>query len=252
MRPVGRRDRRALNSVWSMARVIGMFVSMFLLILLASDDLGSALVYAFILIVMLFMGGVYMRWFAAGAAIIGAAAPLIWTRLLSEYQKIRIMVLFDPTIDPDGLGAMWQVNQSRQAFAHGRFMGSGLFNGRLTQTTLIPQQHTDFILSAAGEELGFIGVLAVFALLLAIIIRCFYVGVRSNDRLGLLVCSGIAGMFIVQTLENVGMCLGLTPVIGITLPFFSAGGSSILTSFIAMGIVSGIKMRPKPARFRVD
>jgi rod shape determining protein RodA len=114
----------------------------------------------------------------------------------------------------------------------------------------IPAQHTDFVFSAAGEELGFLGCLLVIMLLIAIIIRCVYVGVKSNNPLGMLVCIGVAGMVIVQMVENIGMALGLMPVIGITLPFFSYGGSSLVTCFAAMGIVSGIKMRPKPVRFR--
>jgi len=114
----------------------------------------------------------------------------------------------------------------------------------------IPAQHTDFVLSAAGEELGFIGCMVIIILLVVLIIRCFYVGIKSNNPLGMLVCIGVAGMLMVQTVENIGMAIGLMPVIGITLPFFSYGGSSLVTSFAAMGLVSGIKMRPKPVRFR--
>jgi rod shape determining protein RodA len=122
----------------------------------------------------------------------------------------------------------------------------------MTQRHLIPAQQTDFIFSAVGEELGFIGCMLVVLLLVLIISRCIYTGIKSNNPLGLLVCVGIAAMLIMQMLENIGMCLGVLPVIGITLPFFSYGGSSIVTCFAAMGIVSGIKMRPKPVRFRTS
>ena len=114
----------------------------------------------------------------------------------------------------------------------------------------MPQQHTDFIYSVAGEEFGFIGTVAIFILLLAIIIRCFYVGVRSNNTLSYLVCTGISAMFLAQTLENIGMCIGLTPVIGLTLPFFSYGGSSVIVNFVAIGIVSGVMLRPRTQGFR--
>jgi rod shape determining protein RodA len=120
----------------------------------------------------------------------------------------------------------------------------------MTQSGAVPKQNTDFIFSVAGEELGLIGCLLIIGLLLAIIIRCIYVGIKSNNTLGLLVCVGLSSMLIAQMFENIGMCLGLTPVIGLTLPFFSSGGSSIVTMFAAMGVVSGIKMRPKPMRFR--
>ncbi|MDR0916508.1 MAG: FtsW/RodA/SpoVE family cell cycle protein [Oscillospiraceae bacterium] len=244
------RDRRMMNSVWSMTRVLLVFLAFFGLIVVSSKDLGSALVYVFILLVMMYMGGVYLRWFALGIAAVGASAPILWTRFLSENQKIRILVVYDPSLDPTGLGKLWHQNLSVQAIKLGRFFGSGLYKGRITQSGIIPAQHSDFILSAAGEEFGFVGVMVIFGLLLAIIARCLYVGIKSNDKLGMLVCSGIAAMLIFQTLENIGMCLKLTPVVGLTLPFFSYGGSSILTVFVAAGLVCGIKMRPKPARFR--
>jgi rod shape determining protein RodA len=245
-----RRDRRTLNSVGSIFQLMFVFGVYFALLLISSSDLGSALVYAFILIVMMFMGGVYLRWFALGGAALAAAAPLIWSFMLSEKQKLRILVLFDPSVDPTGLDTMWQANQSKLAISSGGFLGKGLFRGRMTQSDLIPQQHTDFIFSAAGEELGFVGCITIIALLLILVARCLYVGVKSNNTLGLLVCSGVAATLIFQTLENVGMCLGLTPVIGLTLPLFSYGGSSVVSIYILMGLVSGIKMRPRPSRLR--
>ena len=141
---------------------------------------------------------------------------------------------------------MWQANQSKIAIASGKLFGQGLFNGAQTQSGAVPQQHTDFIFSVAGEELGLIGCLIIILLLILIICRCIYVGIKANDTQNGLICIGIAAMLIFQTFENIGMCIGLTPVIGLTLPFFSYGGSSILTLYAAMGIVSGIKMRPKP------
>ena len=135
------------------------------------------------------------------------------------------------------------------ALASGRIFGTGLYQGTQTQSGSIPYQHTDFIFAVAGEELGMIGCLVIIALLTAIIVRCVRTGLRSQSNLGALVCIGIAAMLAFQTLENIGMCIGVAPVIGLTLPFFSYGGSSIITMFAAMGIVSGIKMRPKPTMF---
>ncbi|MDR3309999.1 MAG: FtsW/RodA/SpoVE family cell cycle protein [Oscillospiraceae bacterium] len=243
------KDRRTLNSVVNVLKLLVVFAAYFVLIILSSADLGSALVYAFILLVMLYMGGVYLRWFAIGFAAIASMAPLIWQRFFTQEHRDRILVLFRPDeIDPDRLGKLWQTDQSRTAISFGRLFGAGIGKGAVTQSGRIPSQHADFIFSAAGEELGFVGVIAILLLLSAIIVRCLQIGIKSNDRLGMLVCSGIAAMFIAQTLENVGMCLGITPVVGLTLPFFSYGGSSILTSFIAAGIASGIRMRRKPAR----
>jgi rod shape determining protein RodA len=243
-------DRRGINAPVSMLQLVAYFFLFFGLIVVASDDLGSALVFLFIFVAMLFIGGVKLRWFLAGAAALAAVIPLAWSFFLSEGQKLRILAPYDPLIDPDGIGIKWQVNQSRAAIAAGSFTGQGLNNGKLTQSGLVPQQHTDFIFSAAGEELGFVGCVIIVILLMALIIRCIYVGIKSNTTLGMLVCIGIASMFIFQTFENIGMCLGLTPVVGLTLPFFSYGGSSIITNFAAIGIVSGIKMRPKPTGYR--
>ena len=245
------KERKTLNSTVSILQILLVFAIIFGLIIFVSADLGSALVYVFIMVVMLFAGGVKLRWFAIGIAAVSAASPLIWTRFLTQMQKDRIRAPFQPEIvDPDRLGVLWQPDMSVAAISSGGFVGQGLGKGRMTQATLIPEQRTDFIFSAAGEELGFVGCMLIVLLLLAIIIRCVYIGIKSNNTLGFLVCTGIASMFISQMIENIGMCLGILPVIGITLPFFSYGGSSLVTCLAAMGIVSGIKMRPKPVRFR--
>ncbi|MDR0446619.1 MAG: FtsW/RodA/SpoVE family cell cycle protein, partial [Oscillospiraceae bacterium] len=179
------RDARALNAVGTMLRIVGIFAAYFALLLVSSRDLGSALVYAFVLSAMMFVGGVYMRWFVLAGAAIAAAAPFIKRYFLTERQWLRILVVFDPSADPTGRETMWQANQSKLAISSGRFFGQGLFKGRMTQSDLIPQQHTDFIFSAAGEELGFVGCAAIILLLAVLVGRCLYVGVKSNSRLGL-------------------------------------------------------------------
>lgn len=244
-------DRR-LNHVFSVAGLVFVFASFFGLIMVASSDLGSALVYGFVFIVMLFAGGLKLYWFFIALGVLVVAAPYIWNHFLTDTHKERILVLFDPTaIDPSGQNATWQVNRSKMALASGRIFGTGLYEGTQTQAGAIPRQRTDFIFTVAGEELGLVGCVAIILLLLAIIVRCVYIGVRSQSRLGALVCIGVASMIAFQTFINIGMCIGVTPVIGVTLPFFSSGGSSIITSFAAMGLVSGIKMKPKPTMFKL-
>lgn len=242
------KDHRGLDHVFSVAQLVAHFGLMFGLIIVTSSDLGSALVYAFMFAVILFIAGLKLRWFAAGITTIALLFPYLWENFFTENQKKRILAPYDPSIDPSGLGITWQANRSKIALASGQFSGKGLFEGSQTQNGGIPQQHTDFIFAVAGEELGLIGCTVIVILLMLIIVRCIYVGIRSGDQLGLYVCTGIAAMLIFQTFENIGMCVGLTPVIGLTLPFFSYGGSSIITLFAAMGIVSGIKMRPRPSR----
>ena len=242
-------ERDSINSWRSVVQMLAFFGLMFVLIIEASSDMGSALVYFFIFAVMLFVSGLSLLWFAGGMAAIAAVWPLVWTHVFTQSQRDRILSPYDSSIDPSGLGITWQTKQSCAAISRGGFSGMGLFGGEKTQVGGIPQQHTDFIFSVAGEELGFIGCTLIIVIIALIIIRCINIGMKSSYRLGSLVCFGCAAMLIFQTLENIGMCIGLTPVIGLTLPFFSYGGSSIITLFAAMGIVSGVKMRPQPSRF---
>ena len=216
------------------------------LIVYASSDAGMALVFALIYIIMAYAGGVGFGWFLAGAGAVAAAAPLLWTRVMRDDQKQRILMIFDPTIDPDGLDIRYQTRISTSYIKSGGLAGQGLYEGTQTQAGILPAQHTDFIFSSIGEELGILGCVAVLVLLGAIVARCVYVGVKSGNYMNRLICVGIAGMLICQTFINVGMCVGVFPVIGLTLPFFSYGGSSLLTMFLAAGIVSGIHMRPAP------
>jgi len=245
------KEQRTFNSFMSIVKIFLVFGIIFVFVLQISQDMGTALVYFGVLALMLFAGGMKLRWFAIGAALITAATPLIWDRVLSEKQQNRILAPFDASIDPTRQVELWQPDLSVEAIASGGMWGQGLGNGRITQTPRgLPAQHTDFVLSAAGEELGFLGCMVLIALLVAIIVRCVNIGLKSNNPLGMLVCIGCASMIFIQTVMNLGMALGILPVIGVTLPFFSYGGSSIVTCFAAMGIVSGIKMRPKPVRFR--
>ena len=245
------KERKNLNTFVSIIKLGAVSAMVLGAILLASDDFGSALMYFFILLAMLFVGGVRLRWFLIGGAAFAAISPLIWYNVLDQKHRNRLMApFFQELVDPTRQDVLWQPDMSVRAIASGGFYGQGLGNGTITQSVSLPSQHTDFIFSAAGEDLGFIGCILIMLLLTAIIIRCVYVGIKSNNSLGMLVCIGFAAMFISQTIVNIGMCLGILPVIGVTLPFFSYGGSSIVTFFAAAGIVSGVKMRPKPLRFR--
>ena len=186
------------------------------------------------------------RWFLGGGAAFAAVSPYLWKHIMRPDQKKRILALIDPTIDPTGEGVLWQTNKNLEALRNGGLSGQGLFHGDLTNSAALPARHTDSIFCSIGEQLGLIGCLAVLLLLLAIVARCIYVGMKSPDYMNRLICIGIASMFLFQILINVGVCLGLFPVIGLALPFFSYGGSSLMTSFLAVGIVSGIKLRPAP------
>ena len=175
-----------------------------------------------------------------------AAAPLIWTKIMTNRQRLRILVLFDPSIDPMGLDERYHSMLSLRSLTGGGMMGQGLFNGNRTQIGALPAQHTDYIFSAIGEEMGYVGCIVVLLLLLAIVIRIIQVGTRSQNYLRRMVCFGAAMALIFQVCSNVGMCIGVTPVIGLTLPFISYGGSSILSLYAMLGLVSGVYARPAP------
>lgn len=244
------KNYKNLNSVVSMGQMLLHCGFVIALIVAVSRDMGSALVFLFIFIIMLFVAGVRFYWFIIGLAGAAAITPFFWTHVLNQRYRDRILSPYDMTIDPQGFDIRWQSNQSKIALASGQLTGTGLFNGRQTQSGALPAKQTDFIFSAIGEELGMIACIVVILLLLAIIARCIYVGVKSRNTMSMLICFGVAGWLVFQTFENVGMCIGIAPVIGLTLPFFSYGGSSLFSMFAAMGVVSGIKYRPKPERFR--
>ena len=212
--------------------------------LVVSGDAGVTLIFVFIFIIMAFAGGVKLIWFLLGGGAIVASVPFIWNYVMQEYQRRRIEVLFNPDIDPLGMNERYQMLHSLRSLNGGGLTGQGLFHGHRTQAGALYAQHTDFIFSAIGEEMGYLGCVLVIVMILLIIIRCVYVGMRSPDYLRKLICFGAAGALIFQTISNVGMCMGIAPVIGLTLPFISYGGSSILSMYIMMGLVSGIYARP--------
>ncbi len=243
------KEYKDINSVRSILMLLVHFGYTFVLVMFTSEDLGSAVVFAAIFVVMMIVAGVKLYWFLIGGAAVALAIPFLWNNFLDEYQRQRILAPYDPTIDPTGWGITWQTTRSRLALASGQFTGVGLGNGVQTQTNSLTGKHTDFIFSMAGEELGMIACLAIMLLLSIIIIHCTLVGIRSNNTMSMMVCIGVASSVFFQMLVNTGMCMGITPVIGITLPFFSYGGSSLMSTFAAMGLVSGVKYRPTPQQF---
>ena len=236
--------RRQINH-WKSLLMLGLQLAvMVLAILIPSHDMGVALSYVFIAIAILFAAGLSLKWFAAGIAVIAAAAPVLW-KFLSTAQKNRILVLIDPSIAPD---AYWQQEQSRIAIGAGRLFGQGYLQGSQTQHNMLPEKQTDFIFAVAGEEWGLVGCLLILILLNLLIFRVFYVAYRADGHFLTLVCTGIGSMLLYQTYVNIFMCLGVGPVMGLPLPFFSYGGSAMVTSFLAIGVAAGVSMRMRQRR----
>ena len=225
----------SVRSVFTMVFHLGLLAGLNMVL---SSDLGVTLIFVFI------FGGVSPLWFLIAAGAVVALFPVLWN-FLGEYQKLRIEILFNPDIDPLGTGPRFHTVQALKSLTGGGMTGQGLFQGHRTQTLdALFAQHTDYIFAAIGEELGFVGCALVVLALLAIIIRVIWVGARSQDYLRRLVCFGAASALIFQVTSNVGMCIGITPVIGLTLPFVSYGGSSLVTLYTMLGLVSGVYARP--------
>lgn len=176
----------------------------------------------------------------------GRLGSLLWD-LLKDYQKDRVILFLHPERDP--LGGGYHLIQSRIAIGSGGLWGRGLFNGTQTQGNFIPEQHTDFIFSAIGEELGFIGALVVVCLFWLICLRLVIVASCASDNFGSLLCIGIMSMIVFQVVVNLSMTIGLAPVTGIPLPWMSYGRSALLTNFMAIGLVGSVwRQRPRKKR----
>ena len=206
------------------------------LLILLSGDLGVALVYLAILAIMLFCAGLHPGYFGGAGVLLLLFSPYLWDQL-APYQQRRIIVGFNPELDPLGKG--YQPLLSRQAIANGGFFGNGVFGGHYYE--ILDASHTDFIFATICEKFGFIGGLTVLILFMVIVTRIFMIArMAMHSDCGGLICVGVGAMFVTQILENIGMNLAMLPVVGITLPFLSCGGSSMLATFMMMGLVHSV------------
>ena len=208
-----------------------------LLLILKQPDLGSALLLVPVSFILMYVGGIQFRWLMWLFILSAASLPLIW-HFLKDYQRERMFVFINPQDDP--LGAGYNIIQSVIAIGSGGITGKGYLHGTQTQLSFIPEHHTDFIFSVVGEEWGFLGCALVLVLYYFMIQKSFEIARKARDREGSLLALGIASMFAVQIVINVGMTVGLLPVTGLTLPFISYGGSSLVFSYVAIGILLNI------------
>lgn len=213
-------------------------------LILMSGDLGVALVYVGIISVMLFCAGLSV-WYFVGAAVIAVIAfPFLWD-LLAPYQQNRIIFGFAPELDPNDVGK--QPLFSRGTIAAGGLFGIGLMTPGYYED--LAASHTDFIFATVCEKFGFIGGALVVAALVTLAVRLLIIAIKCRDTVGRLICAGLSAVIIVQSLENLWMCLALVPVVGITLPFVSCGGSSVLSTYILMGLAHSVRAREKKFYF---
>ena len=211
-------------------------------LVLVQPDLGTAIVMGSIWLVMTLATKVKKRYLLIMFASLILAFPLLYPRL-QDYQKKRITTFLQPSADPSGAG--YNVSQAIIAVGSGGMFGQGLGSGGQSQGNFLPSSHTDFVFAVLAEKLGFLGALVCIALFLAVIARIIIDASYSSDRFGSLLCVGIATMFIVHVVVNIGMNLGIMPVTGIPLPFISAGGTSMMVSLFSVGLVQSVYSRRK-------
>lgn len=211
-------------------------------LVLLQRDWGSMMIFVFIFLFIAFSAGVQLRYFVVAFGAAAVSVPLFWTYVLKTYQKKRILAVYFPELDPD-YDYIYQQIMGKLSIGSGGFFGKGWLNGPRTQASIVPEQRNDFIIAALGEEFGFLGCLIVMILVFAILMRILNAARMSRDVSGKCVCVGVFAIIFAQTVINVGMTLSLVPVIGVTLPFFSSGGTSVMVSFISIGMVLGVYNR---------
>ncbi len=207
------------------------------------DD-GSALIFLFIALILMFVAGVQARYFVILLTLIAIGIPILWNVVMNNEHRNRILALFD--LDGNALTDYgYQQYQSKVSIASGGLTGYGIGNGYRTGIGYVPEQENDFIFSVAGEECGFFGTMLILVILLVLIIKVFLNATKARDELGSYICYGMFALLASQTVINIAMVLGLMPVIGITLPFLSAGGSSAMCLYFGIGLVQSVHMHNK-------
>jgi rod shape determining protein RodA len=208
-------------------------------------DLGTAVVLVAIFFAMAFVNGVKKKTLLSVIVGLLVLVPVMWTHM-KDYQKNRVLAVVNPSSDPLGTG--YHTIQSKIAIGSGGFFGKGLFRGTQSKLNFLPEKHTDFIFAVFAEEIGFVGVFLLLLLYLSLVLRMIDIVVKAKDRIGALMAAGVSAMFAFHFLYNISMTIGLTPIVGIPLPLFSYGGSSLLTNYAAIGLLISIRAR----RFRHD
>lgn len=213
------------------------FVAIPALMIIEQPDLGSGMIIILLFLSLLYLTGVKLRYIIIFFILALLPLPFLW-HMLHDYQKQRLLVFLNPNIDP--LGAGYTVIQSKIAIGSGWFFGKGWLSGTQSQLHFLPESHTDFIFATFAEEWGFLGCVVLISLYFTIIYKGFSIAQKTNDFFGKLLAFGITLMLAIQVFVNIAMNMGLAPVVGVPLPLMSYGGSSVLCTFIALGILVNI------------
>ena len=240
------RDKQNINVFWKLLIVLSVVIVPVGLIIL-QPDFGTAAAYIVATILMLFVSGIDRKYIITAIILVVIAAPLTYKFVLPDHAKRRIDVFLNPESDPKGSG--YNVLQSKIAIGAGELTGMGILNGNQTQMGYLSPKTTDFIYSVIGEEMGFVISGAVVIIYVTLITRTLYVAKTAKDDLGSYIAAGISGLFLFHMTENIGMTLGLLPITGVPLLFISYGGSSMITSFICIGLLLNISGNRKKTIF---
>jgi rod shape determining protein RodA len=234
---------RRINLIpyWRLFLESAVLTGIFVILVMFQPDLGSSMILVAVWLGMLILTGLPWRYVLGILLAVVSVALLAWFFFLADYQKNRLMVLWDPSLDP--LGAGYNINQSMIAIGSGSWLGQGLGLGSQSQLKFIPERMTDFILAVIGEEFGFVGFALLLILWAIIFWRLIILARRAPNNFAYLLLCGIAIVFFVHVVINVGMNLGVMPVIGVSLPFLSQGGSFLLMCFMFLGITENIYMK---------
>jgi rod shape determining protein RodA len=213
-------------------------------LILLQPDFGTFMVFVPILFGMLLVGGVRLRWLLV-LALVGSIGVVGMFKLnvLKEYQKERLTAFIDPSADPNGRGYTYNARQALIAIGSGGVTGKGYLRGTQTNLQYVPEQKTDFVFTVVGEELGFAGAMLLLALLALLAWRGLRIAAVARDPFGTLIAAGVVSMLVFQAFVNIGMTIGIMPITGIPLPFVSYGGSSLVSSFLAVGLLENVHMR---------
>jgi rod shape determining protein RodA len=213
-------------------------------LILLQPDFGTFMVFVPILFGVLLVGGVRLRWLLV-LALVGSVGVVGMFKLnvLKEYQKERLTAFIDPSADPDGRGYTYNARQALIAIGSGGVTGKGYLRGTQTNLQYVPEQKTDFVFTVVGEELGFAGAMLLLALLALLAWRGLRIAAVARDPFGTLIAAGVVSMLVFQAFVNIGMTIGIMPITGIPLPFVSYGGSSLVSSFLAVGLLENVHMR---------
>lgn len=219
----------------------GLILALPMTLILIQPDLGTALICGFIFGSIMLLTNLKVRSLLTLATVFIVSAPLTWTYLLKDYQRERFTAFLDP--EADLLDSGWHAHQSMVAIGSGGFWGKGFMQGTQNQHRFLPDQHTDFPFPVWAEEQGFLGAALLFFLYIFLIIWGLKVASQAKDRFGAVVAVGVSAFFFWHTIINLGMVCGLLPVVGVTLPLFSYGGSSVITSMMGVGLLMNVSIR---------